>query len=281
MASARGAILTRGALAPVVCGPGENRENKVYQEQRIRFGPGTGMTPAVKLLLIVNGAVFFLQALAPEFFYSWFALRPYHVWRHFNVWQLVTYMFLHGGLMHIVFNMFALWMFGCQIERLFGQKRFYTFYLLTGIAAGLTHLIFLPNSLVPVIGASGATYGILLAFALYFPDTKLFIFPFVFTPIKAKYLVLIVGAIAFFGSVSALGGGGVAHLAHLGGMVFAYFYIRRLRFLNDVHYLVQRVRQRSLRKKYKVHEGGQGQDRTPGGFPRPPRGGDDDDFTVH
>ncbi len=138
----------------------------------------------------------------------------------------------------------------------------------------------MPNSLVPVIGASGATYGILLAFALYFPDTKLFIFPFVFTPIKAKYLVLIVGAIAFFGSVSAPGGGGVAHLAHLGGMVFAYFYIRRLRFLNDIHYLIQRVRQRSLRKKYKVYEGGKGEDRTSGGFPRPPRGGDDD-FTVH
>lgn len=252
----------------------------MYQQQRVRFGPATGITPAVKVLLIVNVAVFFLQALAPVFFVRWFALWPHFAWSHLTIWQLVTYMFLHGGFMHILFNMFALWMFGCQIERLFGQNRFYRFYFFTGIAAGLTHLIFMPLSEVPVIGASGATYGILLAFALYFPDTKLFIFPFVFTPIKAKWLVLIVGGIAFFGSVSATGGGGgIAHLAHLGGMVFAYFYIRRLRFLNDIHYLVQRVRQRSLRKKYKVYEGGKGRDWTPGDSPRRPPDRDDD--TVH
>lgn len=251
----------------------------MYQQQRIRFGPGTGLTPAVKLLLIANGVVFFLQALAPDFFVRWFALWPYLAWSRLNLWQLVTYMFLHGGFMHILFNMFALWMFGCQIERLFGRNRFYRFYFLTGIAAGLTHLIFMPTSLVPVLGASGATYGILLAFALYFPDTKLLIFPFVFTPIKAKWLVLFVAGISFFGSVSAQGGG-IAHLAHLGGIIFAYFYIRRLRFLNDIHYLVQRVRQRFLRKKYKVYEGGKDQDRTSGDFPRRPPGGDDD-FTVH
>jgi len=255
----------------------------MYQQQRIKFGFGNGITPAVKGLLIANVAVFFLQALMPDFFIRWFALFPHLAWSRFNIWQLVTYMFLHGGFMHILFNMFALWMFGCQIERLFGQRRFLTFYFLTGIAAGLTHVIFMPTSVVPVIGASGATYGILLAFALYFPDQKLFIFPFVFTPIKAKYLVLIVGAIAFLGSVSSHGGNNVAHLAHLGGMVFAYFYIRRLRFLNDIHYLVQKVRQRSLRKKYRVHEGGNGQDqgRTPGGYPRRPPDRDDNDFTVH
>ncbi len=246
----------------------------------MRFGPGTGITPAVKVLLIINVVAFFLQNIIPNFT-GWFALQPKDVWSSFYLWELVTYMFLHGGFMHILFNMFALWMFGCQIERLFGQKRFYTFYLLTGIAAGLTHLIFMPMSNAAVIGASGATYGILLAYALYFPDTKLFIFPFVFTPIKAKWLVLIVGAIALFGSVSAQGGGGVAHLAHLGGMVFAYFYIRRLRFLNDIHYLIQKVRQRSLRKKYKVYEGGNGQDRSSDGFPRRPRGEDDNDSTVH
>lgn len=254
----------------------------MYQQQRIRFGFGSGLTPAVKLLLIVNGVVFILQNLAPDFFRDWFALWPYLVWSKLNVWQLVTYMFLHGGFMHILFNMFALWMFGCQIERLFGRNRFIRFYLLTGAAAGLTHVIFSPNSMVPVIGASGATYGILLAFGLYFPDNKLLIFPFVFTPIKAKWLVLIVGAIAFLGSISSSDGGGIAHLAHLGGMVFAYFYIRRLRFLNDIHYLIQRIRQRSLRKKYKIYDGGNGGDRTPGGFPRrPPDGDDDNDFTVH
>jgi membrane associated rhomboid family serine protease len=253
----------------------------VYQQQKIRFGPAGGITPAVKLLLIANAAVFFLQFLAPDFLVRWFALWPYLVWSRLNIWQLVTYMFLHGGFMHILFNMFALWMFGCQIEKLFGRGRFLRFYFFTGIAAGLTHLIFMPTSMVPVIGASGATYGILLAFALYFPDTKLFIFPFVFTPIKAKYLVLIVGAIAFFGSVSAQGGSGIAHLAHLGGMVFAYFYIRRLRFLNDIHYLIQQVRQRWLRKKYKLYQGGNGEDRTPGGFPKRPPNGDDNDFTVH
>lgn len=252
----------------------------MYTHQRVRFGFGSGITPAVKVLLIANVAVFVLQLLAPRLTYH-FALVPQAVWSRFHVWPLLTYMFLHANFMHILFNMFALWMFGCQIERLFGQARFYRFYLLSGLAAGLTHVAFMPTSITPVIGASGATYAILLAFALYFPDRELFVFPFVFIPIKAKWLVIAVGAIALLGAISSPGGG-VAHLAHFGGMVFAYFYIRRLRFINDVHYLYQRLRQRSLRRKYKVYEGGRGQGRNADGYPRRPWGDDDNDnHTVH
>jgi membrane associated rhomboid family serine protease len=244
-----------------------------HQYQRVHFGFGARLTPVVKALLIANGVVFLLEMIAPNLFIPFFSMRPRWVWSRFAIWQPFSYMFLHAGFGHLLVNMFVLWMFGCEVERLFGRRRFTFYYFLTGVGAGLTHLAFFFNSDVPVMGASGAVYGILLAFGLYFPNRPIYVFPFFFMPIKAKYWVLIMGALAFFGSISSQEST-VAHLAHLGGMVFGFFYIRKLNWIADIQHLMYRWKQRRLRKKYRVYRGGGPDD--PTHFP-----GDDDHYTVH
>ena len=168
----------------------------------------------------------------------------------FHVYQFVTYMFLHGGLTHIFFNMFALWMFGSVIERVWGPKKFLFYYIVCGIGAGFVQeIVQYANYMVEdiaayqyvnaggvqlstdayinlwtTIGASGAVYAILLAFGMIFPNERLFIIPFPF-PIKAKWLVIGYIAIELFSAMSAPGDG-VAHMAHLGGMLFGFLLIR-------------------------------------------------------
>lgn len=168
----------------------------------------------------------------------------------FRIYQFVTYMFLHGGLTHIFFNMFALWMFGSVIERVWGPKKFLFYYICCGIGAGFAQELvqyanFIINDMaayqyvdaggvrMPVdsyinlwttIGASGAVYAILLAFGMIFPNERLFIIPFPF-PIKAKWLVVGYIAIELFSAMSSPGDG-VAHMAHLGGMLFGFLLIR-------------------------------------------------------
>ena len=145
----------------------------------------------------------------------------------FQVYQLVTYMFMHGGWVHLIFNMFALWMFGGIIERVWGGKKFLFYYLVCGVGAGITQelvqMLGWASVYSSTVGASGAIFGILLAFGMLFPDERLFIIPIPF-PIKAKWLVIGYGALEV---VQAFGASdGVAHFAHLGGMIFGYFLIR-------------------------------------------------------
>ena len=168
----------------------------------------------------------------------------------FRVYQFFTYMFLHGGFTHILFNMFALWMFGSVIERVWGSKKFFFYYIVCGLGAGITQeLVQYANymyeglaayqyvnvggeqmamdsyiNLWTTIGASGAVYGILLAFGMIFPNERLFIIPFPF-PIKAKWLIVGYIAIELFSAMSGPGDG-VAHMAHLGGMLFGFLLIR-------------------------------------------------------
>ncbi|MCR5130007.1 MAG: rhomboid family intramembrane serine protease [Prevotella sp.] len=171
----------------------------------------------------------------------------------FKIYQLVTYMFLHGGWDHLFFNMFALWMFGCVVERVWGPKKFLFYYLSCGVGAGLFQELaqfgqfyMLASEQIPnfslsmlgavaensasmlnmwtTVGASGAIYAILLAFGMIFPEERIFIFPLPI-PIKAKWFVIIYAAIELFSALSTTGDG-VAHLAHLGGMVFGFFMIR-------------------------------------------------------
>jgi len=140
------------------------------------------------------------------------------------VWQLVTYMFLHGGFWHILLNMFILWMFGSDLERTWGSREFLKYYFICGVGAGVFNVLFQPNSMIPIIGASGAIYGLLVAFALLFPNRLVYIY-FLF-PIKVKYLVIVLVAIEFFSSLGASHGGGIAHLAHLGGALVGFIYIK-------------------------------------------------------
>ena len=196
--------------------------------------------PVIKNLLIINGVVFFIQLLMDNFTFSgypawyllnkWFALNPISGVNaagepfNFQVWQLITYQFMHGGFTHILFNMFALWMFGSSIEDVFGSKKFLIFYLLAGVSAGLLHLFVSPllgGAPAVTIGASGSIYGVLIAYALFFPDNLIFLYFLI--PVKAKYLIGFLVVIEFLAVDSA--SSGVAHLAHLGGALFGFLYI--------------------------------------------------------
>jgi len=185
--------------------------------------------PGVKWLLIVNTVIFVFTYLSPtvERLLSPLALVPMLVVYRFPwyLFQLFTYMFLHGGIGHLLFNMLALWMFGYPLEQTWGTRRFLKYYFLCGIGAGIcdttVNVLLAHNT--STIGASGAIYGLLLAYGVLFPDTQVLMY-FLF-PIKAKYLVMIYGAVEL---LSAFGSGnsGVSNLAHLGGMLFGLAYLK-------------------------------------------------------
>ena len=182
--------------------------------------------PVTRNLLIIN-VIVWLACLLFRNLVGYLALFNYGS-GFFNIYQLVTYMFTHVDFTHIFFNMFALFMFGGVLENYWGQKRYLTYYMVTGIGAGLVQLLVLYlNGIfdpVPTIGASGAIFGLLLAFGMLFPDTPLFLF-FVPIPIKAKYFVIGYGLIEFFFGISNRSGDNVAHFAHLGGMLFGLILI--------------------------------------------------------
>jgi membrane associated rhomboid family serine protease len=207
-----------------------------YGYRSFSFGPG-GISKAVKYLLYVNAGVFLLEFLWGAELIHIFGLTPVLV-KKGMVWQIFTYMFLHGGFFHILFNMFALWMFGCEIERAWGTKEFVKYYFITGVGAGILTFLLSFNSTIPTIGASGAIFGILVAFAMMFPDRPIYLY-FLF-PIKAKYLVAFFAVIELFASFRHTSDG-IGHFAHLGGMLIGYIYIksdwRMLRFLRFSRYL--------------------------------------------
>lgn len=230
-------------------------------------------TNGIKFLLISNIALFIIYYFSTAWSFRQvflpFELIPYEVVHHFAIWQLVTYMFLHdpNGFGHILFNMLALWMFGSDLERTWGTRRFLKFYFLCGIGAGvcvvLANLIFNSDNLqTRTIGASGAIYGLLLAFGMLFPDRELLFF-FLF-PIKAKYFVMIVGAIAFMLSVTA-SGGNISHVAHLGGMIFGYIYMKTWRSGLSIVEPVQRwyreYKLQRAKRKFQVYLKKQGSDK--------------------
>jgi len=192
-----------------------------YGHRTYNFGPW-GITKAVKYLLLANVGIFVLEFLWGSELIYLFGLTPVLVKKGF-IWQPGTYMFLHGGLFHILINMFVLWMFGCEIERTWGTKEFVKYYFITGVGAGLFTFILSFNSHIPTIGASGAIFGILVAFALMFPNRLIYLY-FIF-PVKAKYLVIFFAVIEFLASFKHTSDG-IGHFAHLGGMVIGYLYIK-------------------------------------------------------
>lgn len=192
------------------------------------------MTPITQMLLIANVAVYLLQSVAEPILVGYFALWPFHASgagfaQHpgFALWQLVTYSFLHGSLMHLLFNMLALYMFGSDIERIFGARRFTQYYFICVITAGVAQLAVasLANSPpYPTVGASGGVFGLLLAFGLFFPRRiVMLIFPPI--PMPAWLFVTLYGGVELFLGVTGTQQG-VAHFAHLGGMLGGYLTIR-------------------------------------------------------
>ena len=182
------------------------------------------MPPGTTFLIAANVAIFFLEQLAPGLIGA-FALWPLGAAHaggaSFAPWQLVTYAFLHGGLTHLLFNMFALYMFGGAIEQVFGTRRYFTYYVVCAVSAALTQLVFalVTGGVYPVVGASGAVFGLLLAYAMYFPNNRvMLIFPPI--PMQARTFVFLYAALELFLGVTGTQEG-VAHFAHLGGMVGA------------------------------------------------------------
>jgi membrane associated rhomboid family serine protease len=180
------------------------------------------------------------------------------------VWQPLTYMFLHGNFTHLLFNMLGLWMFGVELERLWGTTFFVRYYFITGVGAAATSIIV---SMLPLpfadevykavtIGASGALYGLLLAYGYYYPDRPILMF--LLFPVPAKYFVMIIGAISF---LSAIGSGSTtAHSTHLGGLIVGYLYLRSGRggLMAELKYRWVKWKMNRLRRKFDVHQGGRG-----------------------
>ncbi|MFI5252715.1 MAG: rhomboid family intramembrane serine protease [Bacteroidota bacterium] len=196
------------------------------------FGGFQFFPPVIKYLLVTNIAVFVLAR-----FFSIFAIRGvgidpviesllflFPLGRGFEPWQLITYMFMHGGMMHLLFNMFALWMFGMELENDWGSKKFLGYYLLCGIGAGISNLLLGPlfGAAGPTVGASGAIYGVLIAFGMMYPDRPIFIY--FLLPIRARYFVILYIALELYAGVTGTADG-VAHFAHLGGAAVGLFYM--------------------------------------------------------
>ena len=192
-----------------------------------RFGPGS-ISKVIKYLLIANGAVYIIQNVSTVNLAATLGLTPAKFYSEFPnyLFQLFTYMFLHANFLHILFNMFVLWMFGTEIEYTWGSRAFLKYYIYCGLGGSLLSVILNPGLPYPIIGASGAIYGILAAYWLMFPRRTILVF--FILPMRVKYAIPLFGLLSFFVS-----GPHVAHLAHLGGAVVGLVYIKldwRLQF---------------------------------------------------
>jgi membrane associated rhomboid family serine protease len=230
----------------------------------VSFGPGP-LSQAIKTLIAINVGGFLLTLIVPMVMLR-LGMMPRQLLTDFAIWQPVTYMFLHGGVTHLLFNMLALWMFGVELERMWGSRYFTKFYFVSGVGAAVTTLVvsFVPGFGGDVygaltIGASGAVYGVLLAYALYFPHRPIYMY-FVF-PIPAKYFVMIIGAISLLASMGGPGGG-VAHTTHLGGLIAAYLYLKgpRIHLMSDIKYRYLKWRINRMRRRFDVYSGGRSND---------------------
>ena len=195
-----------------------------YYDNGSRGGFMSNVPKAVKHIILINVLMLVLTYLNNPLMSKWFALNPISfLWKP---WQLVTYMFMHGGFGHLFFNMYTLFIFGSVLENVWGTKKFLTFYFVTGIGAALVNIgvQYLTGSFALTVGASGAIYGILMGYAMLYPDSRLTL---LFPPVsmKAKWFVLIFAGIELLLGISNNPADNVAHFAHLGGLIFAFLLI--------------------------------------------------------
>ena len=187
------------------------------------IGPGAQVPPTVKALMLVCAGVYVFGLLVGKYeLIALFGLIPARV-EQFEIWRLFTYQFLHGGVWHLAMNMFMLWMFGSELEQLWGRSFFLKYYFVCAVGGGLVFAAVRHGTGIPSVGASAAIYGILMAYAIWFPNRQVFIW-FLF-PIRVRYLVIFLMAIEFIQAVEQTGTG-IAHAAHFGGMAFGYAYLR-------------------------------------------------------
>ena len=227
------------------------------------IGPGP-MTPAVKAILYTNVAAFLITYFTGDLMPDVLGLSPKAVFERLEVWRLATYLFIHDaqGFTHILFNMLSLWMFGVDLERRWGTQAFVRYYAVTGIGAGIatavvslmpfdvTRSIYTPTT----IGASGAIYGLLLAWAVLFPHRQI-LFMFIF-PLPARVAALLMGAMSFMAAASGRSGS-VAEATHLSGLLIGWIYLNGPKNLQlDLQYRLTKWRMDRMRKRFSVHKGG-------------------------
>ncbi len=220
-----------------------------------QLGYGRGLPPAVKTLLIANGAVFAVQVLVPVARWSAiFGLVPALVNQRFMVWQFFTYMFLHGGFSHIFWNMFMLWMFSTELEYNWGSRDFMKYYLICGLGGGIlvwiTAMFGLSSYTAATVGASGAIFGVLVAYGLMWPNRLIFIMGIL--PMRAWHMVLIFGGFDLLKGISG-SAGHIAVFAHVGGGITGYIYLKYgWRIMVHVEHFINGFKAR----KFTVTEGG-------------------------
>ena len=239
-----------------------------FSSRRYNFDWRGFITPGVKLIVLICSGVFLVQTLANlllgsdrafHLIIQTFGLIPDAIIHGLRIWQPFTYIFLHGGLFHLLINMLMLWMFGRELEQVWGKRRFLNYFFLCGAGAGLIEVIVktIPTlfggepSLTPTIGASGAIFGILIANAILFPDRRIWLIPLPVT-IPMRPYVAVMAAIEFFGTIGS-GGDNVSHLCHLGGMLVGYIYLRRGSFLYNVRNTVTDWKVQRNKKKFQVY----------------------------
>ncbi len=237
------------------------------QGQRIRLSFGGSLTSTIRTLLWINGLTFVFYSLAsPEVQGQVFALLglvPGAVTGEWALWQPITYLFLHGNFWHLLFNMLGLWWFGTDLERFWGAKRFLRFYFFTGVGGALAAIAMAPEAFTITVGASGAIFGVLVGYAILFPNREIYLY-FVL-PVKAKYLVT---GFCLITAISLLRGQGgtVSHIAHFGGIVFALLWFGYLYSGFNVRSYLKGLQKNRRRRKFRVV---------------PPKKDDDDPFGTY
>ena len=235
---------------------------------RLQFTPGEAtykprlFTDAIKILISINFIIYIFQSLAgkEDIFFRLFGLVPNTFFSELMLWQPFTYMFFHApfyssiGISHILLNMLGLWVFGRELEQAWGKEKFLKYYFLTGIGSGLITYIFQMDSSNPVIGASGAVYGVLLAYGVSYPNRMLYIWGLI--PVRSMWLVIIMGAIAFFGLLGKADG--ISHVTHISGMLIGCVLLKNKWKLSDmlfslrkktIEFQVQRKEDQEFKKK--------------------------------
>jgi membrane associated rhomboid family serine protease len=182
-----------------------------------------GLRNGVRWIIFISGGMLLAQQFPGGWLVDHLGLVPAHVLQRHWIWQPLTYMFLHGGIFHWLFNMFILWMFGAELERRWGTWVFVKYFFITGIGAALCVLALNPNSVAPTIGASGAVFGMIVAFAMLFPHAVMYLYFLI--PVKAWHAAVLFAFIELFAGLEG-GGAGIARFAHLGGMLTGYLHIR-------------------------------------------------------
>ncbi len=229
----------------------------MHRSSSVSFG--YQLTPWVKRLILANAVVYIIMwvlegsgLLPRQWWWTHFSFSVSEGWK--APWTIITYMFVHGGFLHLFLNMLFLFFFGPPLEARWGGREFIKYYMICGIGGALFHaftLFYGGNA--PIVGASGAIYGVMLAYALNWPDSPIWIWGIF--PIKAKYLVMILGGISFFSAVGPGGSDGIAHFAHLGGLVVGFAYLKQ-GWRVDSWY--GRARKRFRRRGLSVVPGGSG-----------------------